>query len=289
MNVKRTILIQLDTDPQPSVFDRVVAVDAGVDEVFSYGGVTLNQVPSIVHGAIFTRSPRSLHATALFVGGRDVALGEQLLTEARQHMLPAYGLRVSAMLDSNGANTTASAAVRTAARVLDLTACPSLVLGTGPVGQRVVRLLAAQGARVHVGAIDLRLAEEACAAVRARHPAAYLVPFDTSTTAGVVTALAGVRLLVAAGPPGRQLVPGSVWQTSSALRVAIDLNAVPPAGIEGIDLAAPDAQHGDIACFCPLAIGDLKMKIHRAAIQALFTNNDRVLDAEELYALSAEL
>ena len=57
MSEKRKILIQLDTDPHPSVFDRVVAIDAGVDELFSYGGVKPEQVAGLVHGAIFTRGP----------------------------------------------------------------------------------------------------------------------------------------------------------------------------------------------------------------------------------------
>ena len=64
MAEKRKILIQLDGDPHPSVFDRVVAIDAGADEVFSYGGVTVESVRDKVHGAIFTRGTRDLHATA---------------------------------------------------------------------------------------------------------------------------------------------------------------------------------------------------------------------------------
>ena len=117
---KRKILIQLDGDPQPSVFDRVVAIDAGADEVFSYGGVRPEQVRDLVHGAIFTRGPKDLHRTALFVGGSDVAAGERLLAEAVKAMLPQFGLRVSALLDANGANTTAAAAVRAAGRHLEL-------------------------------------------------------------------------------------------------------------------------------------------------------------------------
>src|SRR3954466_15173598 len=89
---KRKILIQLDSDPQPSVFDRVVAIDAGADEVFSYGGVKPEQVRDLVHGAIFTRSPKDLKRTAVFIGGSDVAAGEKLLAEARKHMLPQFGL-----------------------------------------------------------------------------------------------------------------------------------------------------------------------------------------------------
>src|SRR5947199_1372504 len=152
MSDKRKIIIQIDGDPQPSVFDRVVAIDAGADEVFSYGGVRPEQVRDLVHGAIFTRGPKDLHRTALFVGGSDVAAGEKLLAEAVKHMLPKFGLRVSVLLDANGANTTAAAAVRAAARHLDLKDVKALVLGgTGPVGQRVARLLARHGAEVRVG------------------------------------------------------------------------------------------------------------------------------------------
>src|SRR5437879_6782082 len=88
---KRKILIQLDSDPQPSVFDRVVAIDSGADEVFSYGAVTPEQVRDMVHGAIFTRGPKDLHRTAIFIGGSDVAAGERFLEEVRRHMLPQFG------------------------------------------------------------------------------------------------------------------------------------------------------------------------------------------------------
>src|SRR6266699_2272671 len=137
MSEKRKILIQLDGDAQPSVFDRVVAIDAGAEEVFSYGGVRPEQVRDLVHGAIFTRGPKDLPRTALFIGGSDVAAGERLLTETLRHMLPQFGLRVSVLLDANGANTTAAAAVWAAAQHLDLKTVKALVLGgTGPVGQR---------------------------------------------------------------------------------------------------------------------------------------------------------
>src|ERR1700751_1818371 len=96
---KRKILIQLDSDPQPSVFDRIVAIDAGAEEVFSYGGVRPEQVRDLVHGAIFTRGPKDLKRTALFIGGSDVEAGERLLAEACRHILPQFGLRVSMLLD----------------------------------------------------------------------------------------------------------------------------------------------------------------------------------------------
>src|SRR5438874_7231710 len=140
---KRKILIQHDSDPQPSVCDRVVAIDAGADEVFSYGGVTPDQVRGLVHGAIFTRGPKHLKRTAVFIGGSDVGAGEQLLQEVRRHMIPQFGLQVSVLLDANGSNTTAAAAVHAAVKHLEPARTRALILGgTGPVGQRVARLLA---------------------------------------------------------------------------------------------------------------------------------------------------
>src|SRR5580692_2772612 len=148
---KSKILIQFDTDVQPSVFDRVVAVDAGVDHVFSYGNVKPEQVEGLVHGAIFTRGPNELQRTAIYIGGADVVAGEQIF-EAVKSIFKRAGLSVSLMLDSNGSNTTAAAAVRAAVRHMDIGAAHALVLGgTGPVGQRASLLLARNGAHVRVG------------------------------------------------------------------------------------------------------------------------------------------
>ena len=96
----RKLLLQLDTSTHPSVFDRVVAFDGGADEVMSYGGVTENTVRDLVHGAIFTRGPKDLHHTAIFIGGTDMVVGERLLAAVRKAFFGP--LRVSVMLDSNG-------------------------------------------------------------------------------------------------------------------------------------------------------------------------------------------
>jgi hypothetical protein len=282
---KRSILIQLDSDPQPSVFDRVVAIDAGADEVFSYGGVRREQVRELVHGAIFTR--KDLKRTALFIGGSDVAASEGLLVEARNHMIQQSGLRVSVLLDPNGANTTAAAAVRAAARHFDLKGRPSLVLGgTGPVGQRVARLLARQGANVRVGSRQLSRAEAVCKTLQNLVAGARVEPAVAGSPAEVQTALAGCALVIAAGAAGSVLLPQAVRVACPELRVAIDLNAVPPLGIEGIEVIDRGVQRDAVICYGAIGIGDTKMKIHKAAIARLFERNDQILDAEEVYALA---
>jgi hypothetical protein len=284
---KRTILIQLDSDPQPSAFDRVVAIDAGADEVFSYGGVRPEQVRDLVHGAIFTRGPKDLKRTALFIGGSDVAAGERLLAEACRHMLPQFGLRVSVLLDANGANTTAAAAVWAAAQHLELSQASTLVLaGTGPVGQRVARLLAAAGAAVRVGSRQQAKAAGVCEAIRAKVPGARLEPAATAAEDDLRAALAGRTLVIAAGAAGVVLLPRSAHSACPGLQVAIDLNAVPPLGIEGVEVADKAVVREGVSCYGAIGVGGTKMKIHKAAVAKLFERNDQVLDAEEVYALA---
>ena len=81
---KPRILLQLDTDDQASVFDSVVAVDAGVEHLLRHQGVTAANVRGLVHGAIFTRGLTDLLHTAIFIGGSDMAAAEAVLAEVRQ-------------------------------------------------------------------------------------------------------------------------------------------------------------------------------------------------------------
>jgi hypothetical protein len=283
---KRKVLIQLDTDPQPSVFDRVVAIDAGVDDLFSYGGLRPEQVQGLVHGAIFTRGAKDLKRTALFIGGSDVAAGERLLEEALKHMLPQFGLRVSVLLDSNGASTTAAAAVRLASQHLPLKGTNALVLGgTGPVGQRVARLLLAQGATVRVGSRQQARAAAVCDKLRQRLPSSAMEPVATGTQAELLKAVQNQALIIAAGAAGAILLLKSALAACNALKVAIDLNAVPPLGIEGINVGDAGVERGGVIYYGAIGVGATKMKLHRAAIARLFESNDQVLEVEEVFAI----
>jgi hypothetical protein len=287
MAEKRTVLIQLDSDPQPSVFDRIVAIDAGADEVLSYGGVRVEQVRDLVYGAIFTRGAKDLARTAIFIGGSDVALGERLLDEVRKHFLPAFGLRVSVLLDANGANTTAAAAVRAAARHVQLKGIGAAVLGgTGPVGQRVVRLLARQGAHVRVGSRQQARAADICRHIREKVEGAMVEPAETGTPDDLMKTVRDQVVVIAAGAAGAVLLPQNVRAASPSLRVVIDLNAVPPLGIEGLEVTDKGVARAGVVCYGAVGVGETKMKIHKAAIGRLFERHDQVLDAEEVYTLA---
>ncbi|MFO1095956.1 MAG: NADP-dependent methylenetetrahydromethanopterin/methylenetetrahydrofolate dehydrogenase [Planctomycetaceae bacterium] len=279
------ILIQLDTDPQPSVFDRVVAVDAGVEQLFSYGGITPATVTPLVHGAIFTRGPADLKHTAIFVGGSDVPAGEALVKAIKKAFFGP--MRVSVMMDCNGCNTTAAAAVRAASKHVELKDARCLVLGgTGPVGQRAALLLAGQGAHVRIGSRAIEKAEAVCESIQGRIHNAQLEPIAGESVADI---LGDVQVLIAAGAAGVQFLKADQWRESSSLRVAIDVNAVPPVGLDGIDVMSKAVMQGDIACYGAIGVGGTKMKLHKRALQKLFEQNDLVLDTSEVYTLARDL
>ena len=284
---KTSILLQLDVDALPASFDSIVAVDAGVETILPYGGVTEEQVTDLVHGAIFTRAPKDLHRTAIFVGGSDVAAGERMLEQVQAAFVGP--MRVSAMLDANGANTTAAAAVIAARRHVSLSGAGALVLaGTGPVGQRAARLLAREGASVRLASRSRKRADAAASRVT-ESVGGEVTGCESSDEAELANALAAADVVVSAGAAGVQLLPERLWQASEGPRVLIDLNAVPPAGIEGVEATDDAAQRHGRTAYGAIGAGAIKMRIHRAAIRALFESNDRILDAEQIYELGGEL
>lgn len=284
---KPKILVQLDSDPQPSVFDAVVAVDSGVDHLLQYSSVTVEQVQGLIHGAMFTRGPNDLNNTAIFVGGSDVGLGEELLKRVTDSFLGP--IAVSVMMDANGANTTAAAAVIAAGRHLDLAATSALVLAaTGPVGQRVVRLLARAGSTVAAASRSQDRAQEVVDKIGASMDTSRLTAVAASSPNELASLISGKDLVIAAGAAGVELLPVHVRE-SSAVKVAIDLNAVPPAGLGGVGVMDLAKEVAGQILYGAIGVGGTKMKIHKAAIARIFDSNDCVLDADEIYELGLAL
>jgi hypothetical protein len=277
----KKLLLHLDTSPNASVFDRIVAYDGGADEVLSYSGVTADAVRDLVHGAIFTRGPKDLHNTAIFIGGTDMRAGEQLLAAVKKAFFGP--MRVSAMLDSNGSNTTAVAAVAKLAQTAgDVPGRRAVVVaGTGPVGMRAAGLLARDGAKVTITSRHAEEADRVATQIRERFGGSVetAIVTDPSTLAG---SLGDAELLLNAGPAGVQLVPRDAWAGRRNLRVVMDLNAVPPLGIDGVDVTDAAVARDHVKTFGALGVGNFKMKVHKRCIAKLFERNDLVLDAETI-------
>jgi hypothetical protein len=280
----KKVLLQLDPDKHPSAFDRIVAYDAGADTVLSYGGVAPAEVTPLVHGAIFTRGPAELRHTAIWVGGTDVAAAEALAEAVQTAFFGPF--RVSVMMDANGCNTTAAAAVARLAGVVTLTGARAVVLGgTGPVGVRAAALLAREGAAVTLCSRSLARARVACERLKARF-GADVKPLEAYDEAAVTRALDGAEVCLSAGAAGVRFLARGIWAEHPTLKGLADVNAVPPLGIDGIEATDKGAERAGKRVFGALGVGSLKMKVHRASVAQLFERNDAVIDLERIYEVA---
>lgn len=285
---KKNILIQLDGDEHASSFDAVTAIDAGIDFLLPYSNVAPEDVEGIIHGAIFTRGPQDLKHTAVFIGGKNTARAEELSGAVVRTFLGP--LRCSVLTDPSGCNTTAAAAVLAASNHLDLSRTKALVLGgTGPVGQRIALLLAKNKAAVWVGSRTRDRALDVCNAVKAKAPGAHVQPTAMSDSDSLAKHPERFNMVVAAGAAGARLVARDQLKSHDRLRLLIDLNAVPPSGLEGVEPPDAGREVDGYFQYGAMGIGRLKMKIHKAALQQLFEANDQVLDAEEIFEIAKRL
>jgi hypothetical protein len=108
-------------------------------------------------------------------------------------------------------------------------------------------------------------------------------------SSGAASALEGAELLLNAGTAGVCMVPKEAWSARAGLRAAADINAVPPLGIDGIEVMDNGADRGGVTTFGALGVGGLKMKIHKACIARLFESNDQVLDVETIWEIGLTL
>ena len=283
----KKLLFQFDTDALPSVFDNVVGYDGGAEHISSYGGVTAENVGALVEGAIFTRAPKDKKHTAIFIGGGNTTAGEAVLDAVKAKFFDNF--RVSVMFDANGCNTTASAAVAWLAHGRQLAGKRAVILaGTGPVGQRAAVLLSREGCTVTLTGRRLDGAQAACAALKRRF-GVDIAAVEAADPAQRAAAVAQAQVVLATGAAGITLLEARAWQENPGIELLADANASPPAGIEGIGMRDRGSERHGKVVFGPLGFGALKLALHRACIGQLFEQNDRVLDAEDIYAVAKTL
>lgn len=280
----KKLLYQLDTDALPAVFDNVVGYDGGADHITAYGGITPANVGPLVDGAIFTRAPKDKKSTAIFVGGSNMADGEAVFKAVRKKFFANF--RVSVMLDSNGSNTTAAAAVAWLANGRSLQGKRAVILaGTGPVGQRAAVMLAREGCRVAITSRSMARAQATCAAIEAQFKVT-VEPIEAVDHAARARALEGAQVVLGAGAAAAALLDEGAWADNPAIELMADANATPPLGIAGIDMMDKGAQRHGKTVFGAIGFGALKIALHRACIARMFEQNDLVLDCDEIHAVA---
>jgi hypothetical protein len=287
ISIMKKLLLHLDTDISPSTFDQVVAYDSNVDNIIAYGGITVDNVTSHVHGMLFTRGVDNLKNSAIFIGGSNVSASDLVGAAVKRAFFGP--MTVSVMLDPNGSNTTAAAIVRKVMTNYDVNDKKVVIIGSGPVGQRTALFFLKEGAgEVVITSRDITRST----AISLQMKSAYGVNITAGEAANdesVNKLLNDAHVAIACGPPGVCVIPQSAWESNDTLEVVADVNAVPPQGIAGLDVMDNGTDKKGIRFYGALTIGNFKMKVHRAAIKSLYESNNQFLNESTIYDIACKI
>ena len=298
---KRSILHMLDPMPNNSPFDINMAMDAGFDVLMPYSNVKLDSIYRLTQDAIFSRGPSGVKRTGIFIGGRDLALALDMLTTAQQAMVPPF--EVSVFADPSGAFTTAAALVACVEKELktkhgkELKDCKALVFGgTGPVGIATGIIAALAGAETYlVDHLSKDTAQDVANAYNRRF-ACTLKAAVASNDAEKAKLIADADIVFCAAKAGIQVLNAAVLKAATHLKVAGDVNAVPPLGIEGVkrnDLGVPliNAINATGAVGVgALAVGNVKYQLQNEMLKMMLETTKPVyLDFRQAFDKAREL
>jgi methylene-tetrahydromethanopterin dehydrogenase len=274
-----------------------MALDAGFNTVIPYTAVELAEVRGLVQDAIFSRGPKGARRTGMFIGGKDAVLALDMLDAARKAMFPPF--QISVFADPAGSFTTAAAMAAKIEKALKaqtgagLSGCAVAVFGaTGVVGFAAGVIAAANGAKVNLIGYDgparvKSLAEGAKARFNVD-----LAWSDGSSEALKVEAIKNVDVILCAGRAGVQILSREQLASAGRLKVAADVNAVPPAGIEGLgaqDDGVP-LEGSSGTGIGPLAIGGIKYKVEAGLFRKMIeADKPLFLDFRDAFALARDL
>lgn len=294
--VAKNILHMMSSMKHMSPFDVNMALDAGFDSVTSYGSVTLDEVMPLVQDAMFSRSPRDAARTCIFFGGNDAGLALDMMERLNATLLKPF--EISSFADPAGSFTTAAAMVACVEKILKerkgraLAGMKILIFGaTGVVGYASGVIAALEGANVTLAGHDGPERVQAKANDIKKRFSVDVHAVDTSTPEKLLEVLAGAEIVFCAAKAGVQVLSAPALASAKSLIVAADVNAVPPAGIEGLQLMDNGAElPGGILGIGPLAIGDVKYKTESGLFLRLATSPTHLaLDFRDAFVLAREI
>jgi methylene-tetrahydromethanopterin dehydrogenase len=280
-----------------SPFDVNMAIDAGFDAVLTYTNVTLEEVTGLVQDAIFSRPPKLGVRTGMFFGGKNALLALDMLAAARKALVPPFG--ISFFADPAGSFTTAAAMVACVEKMLrdreqrDLKGRKVAVFGaTGVVGFSAAVIAALEGAKVTlVGYDGIKRVSDAAAQTKARFDV-QVAAADGSDDAKKEAIRADTEAALCAGRAGVRVLTRAQLERAEKLVIVADVNAVPPSGVEGLEMTANGIalnNHGTVG-IGPLAIGGVKYKTEAGLFGKMIAAEKPVrLDFRDAFTLAREL
>jgi methylene-tetrahydromethanopterin dehydrogenase len=294
---EKNILHMLTPTKHTSPFDVNMALDAGYDAVLTYNNVTLDEVTGLVQDAIFSRPPKVGARTGMFFGGKNASLALDMLAKARKALVPPFS--ISFFADPAGSFTTAAAMVACVEKVLKQKKDRSLrglkvaVFGaTGVVGYAAGVIAALEGADVTlVGYDGTKRVSDSANEIKNRFNVDVQAA-DGSDDSKKSAILAATEVALCAGRAGIQVLSSAQLAAAKQLLIAADVNVVPPAGIEGLEMQASGGEltPGGTLGLGPLAIGNIKYKTEFGLFQKMIASTKPMqFDFRGAFELAREL
>jgi len=294
---RKHILHMLTPLKQMSPFDVNMALDAGFDAVVPYVGVSSGEVTGLVQDAIFSRPPDAGIDTGIFIAGKDVSLALDMFDAAKKAMVPPF--KISVFADPAGSFTTAAAMVAKVEKALAKKFERSLkdtriaIFGaTGVVGFCTAVIAAGEGAKVTVVGHDgIERVKKVAAEIRTRFKVD-VDAVDGSTDAAKKALVETAEVILTAARAGVQVISKAQLKAADGLLIAADVNAVPPAGIEGLAVNADgDPLEATKAVgIGPLAVGNVKYKVEAGLFKRMIEADKTVtFDFQDAFSLAREI
>jgi methylene-tetrahydromethanopterin dehydrogenase len=291
------ILHMISPLKQVSPFDANMALDAGFDHIIPYSHVEVSEVRALVQDAMFSRPPKLARRTGIFIAGKNAVLALAMLETAKEAMFPPFQMSVFA--DPAGSFTTAAAMVACVERVLkdkkqrELKGLSVAVFGgTGVVGFASAVICAKAGAKVTLVGYD---GPERIARVAAEIKKRFELDVDSADGSSEDKKdhiLRGIEVAFCTAKAGLQILSKQQLDAAPKLLIAADVNAVPPTGVEGLDMKANGELIGAKGALGigPLAIGDVKYKTESGLFRAMIEAEKAVvLDFRHAFDLARKI
>jgi len=293
------LLFYLDTDPKASPFDICMAYDAGYNAVIPYENVTAEESKTIALDALLSRGPKGAKNTVFMIGGKNAEKAEEVLEAIKNAMFPPF--KGNIIVDPAGAYTTAAAMVAKAENALvanklgELKDKTCAIMGTGAVGQIAAVLLAKMGCNVMIASLNPKRLDgkehaERIAKLLAKDHGVQVEGIYAPTAASKIEILKKADVIMCAGIRGVRIIDKEMLNEVKHMKVLLDINAIPPLGIEGIDL------NDDMKEIMPgiftigaLAVGELKHKLEKEILREARTSGKDVYNYNVALPLARKL
>jgi methylene-tetrahydromethanopterin dehydrogenase len=280
------LLFYLDTDVKASPFDICMAYDVGYDAVIPYENVTPEDANTIVQDALLSRGPKGVKHTAFLIGGKNAERAEDVFKAVKDAMFPPF--KTSIVVDPAGAYTTAAAMVAKAesavlaSKLGELKDKTCAILGTGAVGQIAAVLLAKMGCNVMIVSLNPKRVDgkehaENIARLLAKDHGVQVQGIFAPTPASKIEVLKKADVVMCAGIKGVRLVDKEMLNEVKHIKVLLDINAIPPFGVEGIELKDDMREMmPGIFTIGALTVGNLKHKVEKEILREARSNGKEV-------------